>query len=140
MAKIMAVNAGSSSLKFQLLEMPSELVICSGIVERIGLEEGIFTIKHNGQKKTEKLPIPDHKVAVSLLLDALVKEKIVEKLEEIKVEDKEIDEKIDELKKQYGSESTNDDLNKNENVRRYMEEKIKQDKLMAVIIDAAIEK
>lgn len=53
MAKIMAVNAGSSSLKFQLLEMPSELVICSGIVERIGLEEGIFTIKHNGQKKTE---------------------------------------------------------------------------------------
>ena len=83
MAKIMAVNAGSSSLKFQLLEMPSELVICSGIVERIGLEEGIFTIKHNGQKKTEKLPIPDHKVAVSLLLDALVKEKIVEKLEEI---------------------------------------------------------
>ena len=83
MAKIMAVNAGSSSLKFQLLEMPSELVICSGIVERIGLEEGIFTIKHNGQKKTEKLPIPDHKVAVSLVLDALVKEKIVEKLEEI---------------------------------------------------------
>ena len=83
MAKIMAVNAGSSSLKFQLLEMPSELVICSGIVERIGLEEGIFTIKHNGQKKTEKLPIPDHKVAVSLLLEALVKEKIVEKLEEI---------------------------------------------------------
>ena len=83
MAKIMAVNAGSSSLKFQLLVMPSELVICSGIVERIGLEEGIFTIKHNGQKKTEKLPIPDHKVAVSLLLDALVKEKIVEKLEEI---------------------------------------------------------
>ena len=83
MAKIMAVNAGSSSLKFQLLDMPSELVICSGIVERIGLEEGIFTIKHNGQKKTEKLPIPDHKVAVSLVLDALVKENIVEKLEEI---------------------------------------------------------
>ena len=83
MAKIMAVNAGSSSLKIPLLDMPSELVICSGIVERIGLDEGIFTIKHNGQKKTEKLPIPDHKVAVSLVLDALVKENIVEKLEEI---------------------------------------------------------
>ena len=83
MAKIMAVNAGSSSLKFQLLDMPSEQVICSGIVERIGQPEGIFTIKHNGQKKTENLPIPDHKVAVSLLLDALIKENIVEKLDEI---------------------------------------------------------
>lgn len=83
MAKIMAVNAGSSSLKFQLLDMPSEQVICSGIVERIGQPEGIFTIKHNGQKKTENLPIPDHKVAVSLLLDALIKEHIVEKLDEI---------------------------------------------------------
>ena len=51
-----------------------------------------------------------------------------------------IDEKIDELKKQYGSENTNDDLNKNENVRHYMEEKIKQDKLMKIIVDSAIEK
>ena len=68
MAKIMAVNAGSSSLKFQLLEMPSELVICSGIVERIGLEEGIFTIKHNGQKKTEKLPIPVVNTLILVLL------------------------------------------------------------------------
>lgn len=79
-------------------------------------------------------PEAEKNVKLKLALEA------VEKLEEIKVEDKEIDEKIDELKKQYGSESTNDDLNKNENVRRYMEEKIKQDKLMAVIIDAAIEK
>ena len=44
------------------------------------------------------------------------------------------------LKKQYGSENTNDDLNKNENVRHYMEEKIKQDKLMKIIVDSAIEK
>lgn len=79
-------------------------------------------------------PEAEKNVKLKLALEA------VEKIEEIKVEDKEIDEKIDELKKQYGSESTNDDLNKNENVRHYMEEKIKQDKLMAVIIDAAIEK
>lgn len=79
-------------------------------------------------------PEAEKNVKLKLALEA------VEKLEEIKVEDKEIDEKINELKKQYGSESTNDDLNKNENVRHYMEEKIKQDKLMAVIIDAAIEK
>ena len=56
MAKIMAVNAGSSSIKFQLLEMPEETVIASGVMERIGLSEGIFTIKYNGLKEeTAKL-------------------------------------------------------------------------------------
>ena len=64
----------------------------------------------------------------------------VAKVEDIKVEDKEIDEKIEELKKQYGSADTSDDLNKNENVRHYMEDKIKQDKLMKIIVDSAIEK
>lgn len=79
-------------------------------------------------------PEAEKNVKLKLALDA------IEKLEEIKVEAKEIDEKIDELKKQYGSENTNDDLNKNENVRHYMEEKIKQDKLMRIIVDSAIEK
>lgn len=51
MAKIMAVNAGSSSIKFQLLEMPEEKVIASGVMERIGLKEGIFTLKYDGKKK-----------------------------------------------------------------------------------------
>lgn len=84
MTKIISVNAGSSSLKFQLFEMPSEEVLTSGIAERIGLEEGIFTIKYNGEKHTQNLPIKDHKVAVDLLLNALVEHKIVESLEEIK--------------------------------------------------------
>ena len=79
-------------------------------------------------------PEAEKNVKLKLALDA------IEKLEEIKVEAKEIDEKIDELKKQYGSENTNDDLNKNENVRHCMEEKIKQDKLMKIIVDSAIEK
>lgn len=79
-------------------------------------------------------PEAEKNVKLKLALDA------IEKLEEIKVEAKEIDEKIDELKKQYGSENTNDNLNKNENVRHYMEEKIKQDKLMKIIVDSAIEK
>ena len=51
MAKIMAVNAGSSSIKFQLLEMPAETVIASGVMERIGLSNGIFTIKYDGKKE-----------------------------------------------------------------------------------------
>lgn len=58
MTKIISVNAGSSSLKFQLFEMPQEEVLTSGVFERIGLEEGIFTIKVNGEKKVVKEPIP----------------------------------------------------------------------------------
>ena len=80
MTKIISVNAGSSSLKFQLFEMPQETVLTSGVFERIGLEEGIFTIKVNGEKKVIKEPIPDHTKAVSMLLDALVNNKIVEHL------------------------------------------------------------
>ena len=48
--KIIAVNAGSSSLKFQLFEMPSEKVITKGLVERIGQKEAVFTIEVNGEK------------------------------------------------------------------------------------------
>ena len=83
MTKIMAVNAGSSSLKFQLFEMPEETVITSGIVERIGMDDGIFTIKYNGEKKTTTCPIPDHQVAVEMLLKALVDEGVVTELKEI---------------------------------------------------------
>ena len=84
MTKIISVNAGSSSLKFQLFDMPSETVLTNGIAERIGLDEGIFTIKVNGEKHTQNLPIKDHKVAVELLLMALVEYKVVESLDEIK--------------------------------------------------------
>ena len=84
MTKIISVNAGSSSLKFQLFDMPSETVLTSGNAERIGLAEGIFTIKVNGEKHVQKLPIPDHAVAVDLLLKALVEYKVVESLDEIK--------------------------------------------------------
>lgn len=84
MTKIISVNAGSSSLKFQLFVMPLETVLTSGIVERIGLADGVFTIKFNGEKVTVTQPIPDHKVAVELVLEALIKHKIVDSLEEIK--------------------------------------------------------
>ena len=45
---VLAVNAGSSSLKFQMYEMPNERVIVSGVIERIGLKDSIFTMKFNG--------------------------------------------------------------------------------------------
>lgn len=85
MSKVIAVNAGSSSLKFKLFEMPEERVICSGIADRIGHEDAIFQIKPEGKEKVVTIcNIPDHAVAVELLLDALVEEDIVKSLEEIK--------------------------------------------------------
>ena len=84
MAKIIAVNAGSSSLKFQLFEMDDESVITSGVIERIGLEDSIFTIKYNGEKEVKTLAIPTHKEAVHLLLDTLIDKGIVTSLDEIK--------------------------------------------------------
>ncbi len=83
MSKIFAVNAGSSSLKFKLFQMPEEKVLTDGVFERIGLEEGIFTIRVNGEKISKYLPIKDHQQAVDMLLEALVEHKIVETLEEI---------------------------------------------------------
>lgn len=83
MAKIIAINAGSSSLKFQLFEMPSEEVITKGLIERIGLKDSIFNITVNGEKKTEILDIPDHSVAVKMLLDKLTVEGIIQSLNEI---------------------------------------------------------
>ena len=67
----MAVNAGSSSLKFQLLEMPSEKLILSGIIERIGLSDSVCTIKYSGKKEKSVLSIPNHSVAVELLLQKI---------------------------------------------------------------------
>lgn len=81
--KIMAVNAGSSSIKFQLLDMPKETQITSGIVERIGSEEALFTIKYNGQKFVETLPIKDHAVGVQLILEGLIKHQVISKIEDI---------------------------------------------------------
>lgn len=84
MKKILVVNAGSSSLKYKLYEMPEEQVICSGIAERIGHEDAIFRIKFNGDSQRNVLPILDHTKAVELLLDALISHKIIASLQEIK--------------------------------------------------------
>ncbi len=83
MAKVMAVNTGSSSLKFKLYEMPEEKVICSGNAERIGHEDGIFGIKFNGENEKKVLPILDHAKAVELLVNALIEKKIINSMDEI---------------------------------------------------------
>ncbi|PLS14844.1 acetate kinase [Bacillus sp. M6-12] len=83
MSKIIAINAGSSSLKFQLFEMPSEGVITKGLVERIGLNDAVFTISVGDEKIKEVTYIPNHEVAVKLLLEKLTKHGIIQSFDEI---------------------------------------------------------
>lgn len=84
MSKTMAVNAGSSSLKFQLIEMPEETVIAKGLVERIGLSDSIFKIEY-GEDQEFKLTedIPTHDYAVELLFRYLTELNIVSDYHEI---------------------------------------------------------
>jgi acetate kinase len=83
MAKIIAINAGSSSLKFQLFDMPSEKVLTKGLVERIGIGDSVFTISVNGENQTEVSDITDHGVAVKILLSKLTDLGIIQSLDEI---------------------------------------------------------
>ena len=83
MTKILAINAGSSSLKFQLLAMPEETVLTVGLVERIGLDDGVFKIEFGDEEVKKVLDIPNHTKAVELLMDALIENKIVESFDDI---------------------------------------------------------
>lgn len=84
MSKTISINAGSSSLKWQLYQMPEEAVIAKGIVERIGLNDSIFTIKYGEDQKFEQVvDIPDHDVAVKMLLDQLIELNILGSYDEI---------------------------------------------------------
>ena len=84
MTKVMAVNAGSSSLKYKLFEMPEEKVLCSGLADRIGHEDGIFKINFGSEKIKKVLPIKDHAKGVELVISALKEYGIVKSLDEIK--------------------------------------------------------
>lgn len=82
--KILCVNAGSSSLKFQLVEMPEEKLIISGYIEKIGLKDSFWTTKVNGEKIKGKRYLKNHKEAAEVLIEELLKHKAVESLDEIK--------------------------------------------------------
>lgn len=83
MSKILAINAGSSSLKFQLIDMPDEIVLAKGLVERIGMTDSVFSIEVT-EKNKETKDIPDHEVAVKLLLDKLQSTGVIQSMKEIK--------------------------------------------------------
>lgn len=81
--KIISVNAGSSTLKFSLLEMNDESVIASGLFERIGIDGSFYTIKFNNEKIKEEIDLPNQEVAVKVLLDKLIALNIINSLDEI---------------------------------------------------------
>lgn len=81
--KIMSINAGSSSLKFSLFEMENQELIASGLFERVTIPQSFYTIKYKGEKITEEIEMPNHTVAVKILLDRLVSKGIIKSLDEI---------------------------------------------------------
>ncbi len=80
--KIISINAGSSSLKFTLIELPEAKEIANGLFERIGID-GQYTIKFNGAKELIKFDLPDHNVAVNKLMEELINMNIISSLDEI---------------------------------------------------------
>lgn len=82
--KILCVNAGSSSLKFQLYEMPEEKVLISGYIEKIGMPDCFWNVKINGEKIKSERYLKNHTEAVEVLIEELFKNKVVESLDEIK--------------------------------------------------------
>ncbi len=81
--KIMSINAGSSSLKFRLLEMDTEEVLASGLFERIGIAGSNYVIKYQGQKVEQEIPLENHEEAVKILLDKLIDLSVISSLSEI---------------------------------------------------------
>ncbi|KEI01448.1 acetate kinase [Clostridium botulinum] len=83
--KILVINCGSSSLKYQLIDMVSEEPIAQGLVERIGIQGSVLTHKVNGKKHVIEEEMKDHKKAIALVLDALVNEEfgVIKNMDEI---------------------------------------------------------
>ena len=82
--KILSVNAGSSSLKFRLYDMPKEELLMKGTIERIGLSDGVYSIRIGDTKIEKDIDFADHEEAVQLLLKDLVDQKVIKSLDEIK--------------------------------------------------------
>lgn len=81
--KLLSVNAGSSTLKFRLYEMPEEKLIMKGQYERIGLDGSCYNVKIGDKKESSLCELKDHKDAVNLLLDHLLAFKAITSFEEI---------------------------------------------------------
>jgi acetate kinase len=74
--KIVIINSGSSSIKYQLIDMPANEVICSGMIDRIGLETSNFSYVTRTVKVEETLPIDNHKIGLNKIAQLLMDEKV----------------------------------------------------------------
>ena len=83
MSLTFAINAGSSSLKFQLIEMPEEKVIAKGLVERIGIDHSLLELKYNGETYEVREDIPNHERAVELLFEQLQEHNVIDNYDDI---------------------------------------------------------
>lgn len=83
--KILVINCGSSSLKYQLINTANSEVLASGLCDRIHIDGSILTHKARGEKTTIERPMPDHKSAIRLVFDALTSEScgVIKNLAEI---------------------------------------------------------
>ena len=81
--KLLSINAGSSSLKFRLYEMPEEKLLMKGMFERIGLIDSSYTIRIGDEKKSKLIELNNHNDAVKILLEEIISNKIVNSLDEI---------------------------------------------------------
>lgn len=79
----MAVNSGSSTLKWKLYTVPDEKVVAKGMVDRLGLSDSVFEVEFDGKKISEMGDIPDHTTAVNKMLDKLIDLKIIGSYDEI---------------------------------------------------------
>jgi acetate kinase len=70
--QVLVLNSGSSSLKFQLFLMPEATILCSGLIERIGLEDAKFVFKNNKDTIETIKPIPNHKAGLELVAQQLL--------------------------------------------------------------------
>ena len=70
--KILVLNCGSSSLKYQLIDVDTQTVMTKGLLERIGLAQGVFSYTSRGEKHTAERPIPNHTEGLRMVVDALL--------------------------------------------------------------------
>ena len=81
--KILSVNAGSSSLKFTLFDMPAGIELIGGYFEKIGLEDSFYSIKMNGEKTKKVAKVSNHADAVKILINELIENKVISSLDEL---------------------------------------------------------
>ena len=83
--KVLVINCGSSSLKYQLIDSETEVALAVGLCERIGIDGRLNHTPNGGEKVVIEQAMPDHEVAIRMVLDALTNENygVIKNLDEI---------------------------------------------------------